>query len=447
MKKTDQYDRMINTPVSKLILSLSVPTVISMMVTNIYNLVDTAFVGRLGTSASGAVGIVFGFMSILQAIGFMFGQGCGSIIARRLGEKDDDSASRTASTGFFYSFFFGLVATILCLIFLDPMVIALGSTETIAPFAKEYVFYLLLTAPFMVSTFTLNNILRYEGKAYLGMIGLMAGAVLNIGGDMLFMFVFNMGIKGAGLSTAISQVVSFMILLSEFVRGRSECKLSLGLVSLKPVYLFDICTTGLPSLLRQGLSSITTIVLNMEASVYGDAAVAAMSIVSRIFFFIFAVAIGIGQGFQPVSGYNYGAKRFDRVKEGYRFTMFFSELLMLILGTIVFIKADYFVQLLRNDPEVILIGTRALRLHCLGMVVLPFCMATEMLMQSTGQRLFASILSALRGGLIFVPVLILLARFRGLQGIQEAQPLSFLIACIPSWFFGYNFFKRINSEQ
>ena len=209
MKKNEesQFERMTQTPVSKLVVRLSVPTIISMLVTNIYNLVDTAFVGQLGTSASGAVGVVFGFMAIIQAVGFMFGQGSGSLIARELGRKDVKDASATASTGFFCAMGVGLISAFVCFWRLDPLIILLGSTETIAPFAKAYISWILLAAPFMTSSFVLNNILRYEGKASLGMIGLLTGAILNMAGDPLFMFVFHMGIAGAGLSTALSQIV------------------------------------------------------------------------------------------------------------------------------------------------------------------------------------------------------------------------------------------------
>ena len=445
-KYSTQYDKMLNMPVPQLIVSLSIPTVISMMVSNLYNVVDTAFVGRLGTSASGAVGIVFGFMSILQALGFTFGQGSGSIISRRLGDKDTTKASKIASTAFALSFMLAVVAALICYVFLDPIIMGLGSTVTIAPYARTYITFILATAPFMVSSFTINNILRYEGKAFYGMIGLLSGAVLNILGDMLFMFVLDMGIAGAGLSTAISQVVGFGILLIPFFRGQTQCKLSLGNVAFDFDDIADIIATGLPSLLRQGLGSITTIILNTEAAVYGDAAVAGMSIVSRLFFFIFSIAIGVGQGFQPVCGFSYGAKRYDRLKEGFRFSVCLGEALMIVLGTILFIKAPFFITLLRDDPEVLNVAARALRLQCVAVLFLPLCMNTEMLMQCTGQKLVASTLSALRNGVIFIPLLLILAKTRGLAGIQEAQPLSYVVAFAPGVFFARRFFSKLSDD-
>ena len=296
--KMTQYEKMTATPIPRLIATLSVPTIISMLVTNIYNLVDTAFVGRLGTSASGAVGIVFGFMAIIQAFGFMFGQGSGSIISRALGSRDTETASRTASTGCFGSFMCGAAITVIGFANIDRIVIALGSTETIAPYAKTYISFILAAAPFMAMSFTMNNILRYEGKAALGMIGLMTGAILNMAGDPIFMFAMHMGIAGAGLSTCLSQIVSFGILLGMFMTNRTESRLSLSNVSWHNIALpANIMATGFPSLLRQGLNSFTTVLLNTNAAVYGDAAVAAMSIVSRITFFVVSVGLGIGQGF------------------------------------------------------------------------------------------------------------------------------------------------------
>ena len=447
MKYATHYDRMTRQPIPTLLLQLSIPTIISMLVTNIYNMADTAFVGRLGTSASGAVGVVFGYMAILQAIGFLFGQGAGSILARRLGAKDAEGATVTASTGFFCALFFSIAAAILSFLFLDPLVRLLGSTETIAPYAKTYIFYILLSAPVMVTSFTMNNLLRYEGKAMLGMIGMMTGALLNIGGDALFMFVFHLGIAGAGLSTCLSQYVGFAILLSMFLRGKTQSRLSLRKVSLGHGRFFDITTTGFPSLLRQGLNSLTTILLNMESAVYGDAAVAAMSIVSRIIFFVFSVALGIGQGFQPISSFNYGARKYGRLRRAFRVTFLVAEAIMALFTLVVYSQSGSMIALFRDDPEVIAIGTRALRLQLLAQLVLPFQMCVEMLHQSTGQRLGAAVLSGCRSGFIFIPLLLILAPLRGLSGIQEAQPLAFLITLIPAFYFAIRYFRELPQED
>ncbi len=434
-KQTLQYKKMTETPIPRLIISLSVPTIINMLVTNIYNLVDTAFVGRLGNSASGAVGIVFGYMAIVQAVGFMFGQGGGSIASRLLGARDADKASKTASTAFFFAFGAGILISVLSFVFLDPLVMALGSTVTIAPYAKQYIVYVLFATPFMSASFTMNNVLRYEGKAAIGMVGLLAGSILNMVGDPILMFGLNMGVAGAGLSTCISQIISFFILLSMFLRGRTTCRISIGNVNPGEDLLLRICAAGLPSLLRQGLGSIATIILNSNAGIYGDEAVAAMSIVSRISFFIFSVALGVGQGFQPVSAFNYGAKKYDRVRKGFRFTLVTGEILMGIAIIAMFINSGNVIGLFRNDPRVIEIGTRALRLNLFSLLFLPLSMVTEMLFQSTGHSAGASILSSLRSGIFFIPALIILSHVRGLSGIQEAQPIAYILTFFPSLVF------------
>lgn len=438
---------MTKTPVSRLIIKLSIPAIISMMVTNVYNLVDTAFVGQLGNSASGAVGIVFGFMAVLQAIGFMFGNGSGSIISRLLGAKNTEQASKIASTGFFFTLLFGAVVAIISAFVLKPLVMLLGSTETISPYAQTYISYILVAAPFITASFTMNNLLRYEGKATLGMIGLIVGAVLNIAGDPILMFGLNMGIAGAGLSTCISQIIGFFVLLSMFLLHKTQCRLSVKLIV--PKFLPEIIGTGLPSLLRQGLNSLSTVVLNNCAAVYGDAAVAAMSIVSRVIFFTFSFALGVGQGFQPVCGFNYGAKKYDRLKTAFYFSVMLAEIIVVFMSVGLILFPGEIVRIFRDDNTVMEIGSRALVLQGIAQLFLPFCMITEMALQSVGKKLGASVLSTLRNGLFFIPMLLILSNVRGLSGIQEAQPLAVTLAVIPSAILAVRFFRELpkNTEQ
>ena len=451
MKNTttqSQYDMMTKTPIWKLLLTMSVPSVVSTLVTNIYNLVDTAFVGQLGTSASGAVGIVFGFMAIIQAFGYLFGQGAGSVLSRALGEKDHEKASLYTSVGFFSSFLLGVLITIFGFLFLDDIVMFLGSTPTIAPFAKTYITYILIATPFMSSSLTMDNMLRYGGKSMLGMIGLMVGAVMNMAGDPILMFGFKMGISGAGLSTALSQIVSWGILLMMYLRGKTESKISLrSFRKISPKVLWNIVTTGFPSLLRQALNSITTVMLNAQCAGYGDAAVAAMSIVSRVIFFAFSVTLGIGQGFQPIAAFNYGAKKYTRLKKSYTFTTIVSEAIMVVTCAVLFLFAPQLITLFRNDAEVIEIGTRALRLQAVATLVMPPIIVTEMLMQSTGKRLVATVMSTLRNGLLFIPALLILENVRELAGIQEAQPLSMLLTLPFTIIFAIWFFKKLPKED
>ncbi len=443
----DQYVRMTETSIPVLIASLSVPTILSMLVTNVYNLVDTAFVGRLGTSQSAAVGVIFGFMSIIQAIGFMFGQGAGSIMARKLGARDRDTASRTASTGLFCAVALGLMLSLVTVFLRCPIVRFLGSTETIEPYALEYLSWILLAAPFMTGGYTLNNLLRYQGKASLGMVGLMTGAVVNIALDPLLMFALDMGIAGAAIATACSQILSFFILLGMFLRGRTEVSLGLKKVDPRPANILNIMATGLPSMLRQALNSVATILLNSAASAYGDEAVSAMSIVSRISFFVFAMALGIGQGFQPVSAFNYGAGKYSRLRRAFWVTVLMSECVILVTASVCFLMSGSLVGVFRDDPTVIRIGTRALRLQMATVIFLPFTMCTEMLYQSTGHRFGASFLSSARSGLFFIPALLLLAAWRGLNGIQEAQPAAYLLAVPLSAAFIVHFMRALPRED
>ena len=442
-----QYDRMTKESIPKLIAALSVPTILSMLVTNIYNLVDTAFVGRLGTSQSGAVGVIFGYMAIIQAVGFMFGQGAGSMAARLLGARDEDRASRIASSGILCSFGVGMLMSLITFPLLDKIILLLGSTETIAPYAKQYLTYILIAAPAMTGGYTLNNLLRFEGKASLGMIGLMTGAVLNIALDPLLMFVLDLGIAGAAIATAFSQIVSFLILLSMFLRHKVTIRLSLRRADLRPHTVGDIVTTGFPSMLRQVLNSVATILLNSNASVYGDEAVAAMSIVSRISFFVFALALGIGQGFQPVCAYNFGAKKYARLRNAFWTTVAMAEAILILMSSVGLLFSNQLIAVFRNDPKVIEIGTRALKLQLLTLLFLPFTMTVEMLYQSTGNRLGASLLSSARSGLFFIPSLLILAALRGLSGIQEAQPLAYVLSFPLALFFALRLIRKFPKED
>ncbi len=443
---------MTQTPIPKLVLSLGLPTTISMLVTNIYNMADTYFVSQLGTSASGAVGIVFGLMSILQAFGFMLGQGAGSILSRSLGEKDVGRASRIASKGFFASLFAGVAIGAVGLIFLTPLMRLLGSTNTILPYARTYGIFILLAAPLMTASFTMNNILRYEGRAMYAMVGLTAGGVLNIFGDWLLMEQMDFGIAGAGISTALSQMVSFGLLLSMFLRGKTQSRLSFTkfLESTEQMTagaeFAEIVRIGFPSLVRQGLSSVSTMLLNGQAGMYGDAAVAAMAIVNRICFFVFAVGLGIGQGYQPVCAFNYGAKKYSRVRQGFFFTWLVGEVL---LGTMIvggMVVSDHLIAVFRDDATVIEIGTMALRIQLAALLFQPLTVCTNMTYQSVGRSRGATILSSLRSGVIFIPVLLLTTRWFGLVGVEIAQPVADVLTCLVSIPFVVIFFKGLPQE-
>jgi len=440
-----QYKEMTETSVEKLILRLSVPTIISMLVTNIYNMADTFFVGKLGTSASAAIGIVFSLMTINQALGFMCGHGCGSNISRKLGNKQGDAAIKFASTGFFMSLFLGVLIMIIGIIFMEPLLRIMGSTDTIMPYAKSYGICILLSAPFMTGSCVLNNVLRYEGKAALAMVGLTLGGVLNIIGDPIFIFVLNMGTLGAGISTAVSQVISFFVLLSMFGGDRTVSRLRFSAISWDIKDILNILYTGLPSLIRQGMMSVSTMVLNYMSMPYGDAAIAAMSIVSRVCNFIFAIALGISQGFQPVSAFNFGAKKFKRVKRAFIFCWGLSMIILGVLSVLSLIFSGHIIGLFRDDADVIGVGTFALRAQCIVLFVSPITLAASMMFQGAGENLASSIASFLRSGITFIPMVAILPRFFGIYGIQLAQPVADVISFVVVMPLIVRFFKKINA--
>ena len=443
-KASAQYIKMTETPVAKLILMLGIPTTISMLVTSIYNMADTYFVGQIGTSASGAVGVVFGLMAIIQAFGFMFGHGAGSIVSRSLGAKDGERASQIASTSFVCAGISGIGISVLGILFLDPLMRLLGSTETILPYARTYAFYILLAAPFMASSCVLNNVLRYEGRAAIAMIGLVSGGLLNIFGDWLLVSRIGMGVRGAGIATAVSQTISFSILLFMFMLGKTESKLQLkraAKMKLDDVVL--ICKTGFPSMIRQGLSSVSTMVLNGQAGAYGDAAVAAMSIVNRVCFFAFSVGLGIGQGFQPVSAFNYGAKKYDRVRKGFLATWGMGEIFLGAFAIVGFLNAEFLVSLFRDDPEVIAIGTVALSAQMIALFFQPLSVCANMMFQSIGKNGVATFLAMLRSGLFLIPTLLVLSTAFGLTGIEIAQTVADILTCMVSIPFVIRFLKTL----
>ena len=422
------------TPVEKLIPRLAIPTILSMMITMIYNLVDAYFVGKLGTSASAAIGVVLGLQSIFQAFGFMMGHGAGSQISIRLGEGDKDTADRLFSTAFFHALVISVIVAVIGLICLEPLMRLMGSSDTILPFSKNYGFYILISGPALVGSCVLNNVMRYEGRAVLAMFGLVTGGVLNMIGDPIFMFGFGLGIEGAGLSTAISQYISFGILLYMVFSKRTISRLSPKYRSNNPADTLLIMRVGLPSLIRQMLNSLATITLNHCAMPYGDAAIAAMAIVGRIAMFIGSAMIGLGQGFQPVSAYNYGARKFARLRKSFFFTFKAGTIVLGALAVVGFLFPAPIVGIFRDDPAVIEIGAKALRFQCIAVVLQPFSVTSNMMFQSIGRSKEASFLALLRSGLYYIPALLVLPLFLGLTGIQSAQMVADMLTtltCIP----------------
>ena len=439
-----QFKKMTETPVEKLIVSLALPTVVSMLITMIYNAADTFFVSKIGVSASGATGIVFSLMAILQAFGFMYGHGAGSNISRKLGAKDIESARIYCTTAFFLALITALLILGFGLGFLEPLMKLLGSTPTILPYAKSYGMWILIAAPAMATSCVMNNIMRYEGMAKLAMIGLGTGGILNIFLDPVFIFVLKLGISGAGIATALSQYLSMIILLVFFLKRKTQSRISLKYLSFKPRVAWDIISVGVPSFARQGLNSVSTMLLNVQCAPYGDECIAAMSIVAKIMMFIFSVCIGIGQGFQPVCSFNYGAEKYDRVKKAIKFLWIFSTVVLTIISAVCFVISPHLVRLFRSETEIVEIGSAALKYLCVSMCLMPTIMVANMTFQSVGMSGKAFFLACAQNGLFFIPLILTLPRFIGIVGIEISQPISFFIAAVVSVPFLLAFYKRLN---
>lgn len=445
----DKYIQMTESPAARLVMRLAVPSILSMLVSSVYNMADTYFVGRLGTQQTAGVGVVFSLMSIIQAIGFLFGQGTGNYISRALGARDVKAAESIATTGFVSSFAAGCLIAVPGLVFIHPMVRVMGATETIAPYAADYAYYILWGAPFMMASFTLNNQLRYQGNAVYGMIALTSGGLLNIALDPLFIFTFGMGVAGAALATAISQVVGFVLLLWGTTRGGS---LRIKPLAFRPTLrqYGEVIRGGLPSLWRQGLQALSvvamnqTIVMNRVLIPHTDEAIAAMTVVLRVMGLLFSSMLGFGQGFQPVCGFNYGAKLYPRVRKAFNFSVIVSSAVLLVLCAGSFVFANNIITLFRDDAEVIRIGARALRYHLIPFPLVGFATIATMMTQTIGKPVRASLLAASRNGMFFLPLLLLLPPIMGLDGVLLSQPISDAITFVLSLVIVRSIFKEMN---
>ena len=450
-KRDERYIMMTQSPVKKLVLKMAGPTIISMLVTSFYNIIDAAFVGHISTEATAAVGVSFAYMTFINAIGFFFGHGSGNFISQALGAKNYSDAEKMAATGFLSPFIFGAIAGLLGLIFITPLSKAIGATPDIIAQSNNYLFYILIGTPFMMSALALNNQLRLQGNAGFAMIGITSGAVLNIILDAVFIIGLDMGVTGASLATLISQIVSWIILL---IGTRMGGNVHIRLKNLTPTleHYKQILDGGLPSLCRQVLACTATICLNHSAAIYATAGneastIAAFAIVSRCMMFAFSIVLGIGQGFQPICGFNYGAKLYKRVRESYTFTMSIMTMFLLISGTLGFIFAPEIIRFFRSeDPELIAIGTRVMRWQCISFPLIGLSTSTNMLLQTLRITLPATILSMCRQGIFFIPILYIAPLFLGLQGIEMTQAIADVLTFLLAIPMAVKFYKSINTE-
>lgn len=442
MDKPDQRQKMLETPIPPLICSLAAPTIVSMLVTSIYNMADTYFVSQINTSASGAVGIVFSIMSIIQAVGFTVGMGSGSISARLLGQGDQKMADTYASSAVLTALVLGVSLGALGLSNISSLIWVLGSTPTIYPYALDYARYILLGTPVMIVSFTLNNLLRWQGKASLAVLGLGTGGILNMFLDPIFIFVLDLGIAGAAIATLLSQCISLSILSSFFFLKKSDLRVSPRCISRSPKLYLSIFKQGMPSFFRQGILSVSTMALNFNARLYGDAAVAALAIVTKVFMVIQSVIIGFGQGFQPVLGFNFGAGRLDRVKQALVFSLKVCTVILTVAAVTGFLFAPQIITFFRrNDPDVIAIGTRAFRFQCFTLPLLAVLTFANMLFQSLGKSYRATVLAICRQG-VYIPLVFFLSAQFGLTGLEATQATADLLAFLVSGSVMSHFFLK-----
>ena len=442
-----KYKELTEKPVEKLVAKMAVPTIISMLTTSFYNMADTFFVSKINTQSTAAVGIVFSMMAVIQAIGFFFGHGSGTYISIKLGAKDTAEASKMAATGFVSSIIIvGLFILIFGIIFIKPLAYILGSTETILPYSIEYMKYILIGAPYMTALLVLNNQLRLQGNAIFAMVGLITGAITNIILDPILIFTFSMGIKGAAIGTIISQFIGFCILL---VGTNVWGTLPINLRDFSPSFqkYKAIIAGGLPSLCRQSIASVSTMLLNTAAGPFGDAAIAAISIVNRVAMFTNSAVIGFGQGFQPVCGFNYGAKKYDRVIKAYYFCIKISTIILLIFSSIIFINA-FHIAMSFNDKDALLveIASRTLRYQALTIPLWGLITLSSMILQTTRKTFRASLLAVSKQGLFLIPVIFMLPRFFGLTGIETAQPVADFLTFLLSIPLGYSIIREMKLE-
>lgn len=438
---------MLEEPVEKLVCRLAMPTILSMLVTSFYNMADTFFVGRINTQSTAAVGVVFSLMAIIQAVGFLFGHGSGNYISRKLGAGDIEEAQKMSAVGFFTSFMAGIVIMVGCMFFIEPLSYLLGSTETIQPYTVAYLRIILIGAPAMTASLVLNNQMRFQGSAFYAMIGIVSGAVINIALDPILIFGCDMGIAGAALATTVSQYLSFIFLLVMIRKGGN---IQIRFQNFKPSLHFyiEVIRGGIPSLFRQGLASVATICLNHAAGVYGDAAIAGMSIVSRIMMFVNSALIGFGQGFQPVCGFNYGAKKYKRVLDAFFFCVKVAFFSLAGIAVVVYIFAPGLVTVFRKgDADVIEVGTAALRYSVMALPLSSWIIMCNMMLQSIGKGLKASIVASARQGIFFLPLIAILPYFFGLIGVEACQAVSDFFALTVSIPLGVSVIREMQREE
>lgn len=436
--------RMETEPVHRVILSLAAPTVLSMLVISAYSIVDTFFVTRLGSRATGAVGITFALVAWIQAVGYTVGMGAGSLVSRLLGKKEKEQAEQAAKSAIMLGLLLGLISLGAGLIFLTPLLQLSGATAEMLPYAEEYAVFVLVAAPFTIETLVLSTLLRAQGRAKASMAGIITGGILDMILTPVFLFALKLGVKGAAVAALIGQAAAAIILGCCFWHDRmKQCKKKQsGKKYFKIKDYGRIIKNGLPSLCRQGLASAAVILLNRQAVRYGADAVAAMSVTGRLFMVFFSLFIGYGQGFQPVAGYQFGAGNKERLKQAFDFTLWSSTIAAAGIGVAGFLLAPVMMGFFLKEEAVIAIGSYAFRSQCIVLPLIPVGILSNMLFQGIGQQGKAAFLSACRQGIVFLPLILWLPEWIGLVGVEITQALSDGLTAIISIPFVFWYFRK-----
>ena len=435
LRQEKRKDLMLNERISRVIPKMAIPTIIAFLINSIYSLADTYFVSSLGTNATAAVSVNTSLDQLIMMAGSMLAMGANSYIARLLGQGDQKKASQVLSTAFFLAIGLGTVLMIFGCIFMTPMVRLLGATPTCEQYTIDYATYILLAAPFMASSFVMNQCLRSEGSATLSMIGMGFGGILNCVLDPIFIFGLDMGVAGASLATAISKVVSFAILIFPYITRRSILHLSVRNFHCSWDIMSKIISVGSSSMFRSGLAVVSAIMLNDLAGNYSDSVLAGIGVTNKIMMFPFSIILGFGSGFQPVAGFNWGAKRYDRVRESYRFSTWVAIIGAVIMSAVLAIFADPIIVLFAgSDPEMREIGALSIRLQCYALPIHAWVMVVNMLCVGLGNARGAFLLATARQGTCFIPILYIMERFMreaGIASVQAAADVISLALAVP----------------
>ncbi|BBF43746.1 multi antimicrobial extrusion protein (Na(+)/drug antiporter), MATE family of MDR efflux pumps [Lachnospiraceae bacterium KM106-2] len=433
---------MLEKPMGRLLFEKSYPTVIIQLISVIYNTADTYFVAKINTESAAAVGVVFSLMSIIQAVGFGIGMGASSLISRSLGAQDSKRANIYGSTAVFSGIVFGTLLMIVGLINSNRFMRLIGASETVLPYAVSYARYILIAAPFMCLAFVLNNILKAEGQSFISMIAMIIGGFLNMLLDPLLIFKLQLGIRGAAIATMVSQIISAIVMYRYFAKKRSIVQLSFKNISKEASIYLTIIKNGTPTICRQGLGSLSSAILNIQASVYGDTAVAAISIANKIYMLIRNIVLGIGQGYQPIAGYCYGAGKRERVKKAFVLSSIAGTLICSIFAVLVYLYKIPIMTWFRADEDVVAIGTNALNWFCIAMPLLAYSTYVNQTYQCLGYSGPATLLASCRQGIFFIPLAFILPDRIGITGIEMLQSTADVMTFLISVPFQIWFFKR-----